>query len=62
LEGFCATTTLRPQAAFHDTGVQRRTAIGSYGRSLKDAPPSELGLARLCIGGGQGIALLLARE
>jgi acetyl-CoA acetyltransferase len=49
-----------------------RTAIGSYGRGLASVPPSdlgavaaaaalELGLVTLCIGGGQGIAMLLGR-
>ncbi len=49
-----------------------RTAIGSYGRGLASVSPSdlgavaerrdlELGLVTLCIGGGQGIALLLGR-
>jgi acetyl-CoA acetyltransferase len=36
-----------------------RTAIGSYGKGLASVPPSEL--VTLCIGGGQGIALLLGR-
>jgi acetyl-CoA acetyltransferase len=38
-----------------------RTPIGSYGRGPASVPPSELGLVTLCIGGGQGIAMLLGR-
>jgi acetyl-CoA acetyltransferase len=49
-----------------------RTAIRSYGRGRASVPPSDLGavaavaalelrLVTLCIGGGQGIAMLLGR-
>jgi len=45
-----------------------RTAIGTYGGSLKDTPPTELAaqvvresLVTMCIGGGQGIAAIFER-